>query len=546
MNKAVTAAALERDWDFIVVGTGMGGATLGYALARKGHSVLFLERGRSHLAGNGALTGDFAETFLARTGAPQASHKDTLMAAGRYAGEIEDISGGRPRSFIPFIGSGTGGSSALYGMALERFFATDFTPGQYHRQNTLSSLPDAWPLDYGELAPYYACAESLYRTRGEPDPLREGEANSYLPPQPLHPANRNLHDFLQDKGLHPYRLPMACEQVEDCRSCQSYLCSRGCKNDSSKICLAPALSEHDTNLLDECEVLRLHASRSEVSTLECSYRGASVKLRARNYVLAAGALETPRLLLNSTSELWPAGLGNSHDQVGRNLMRHYIDLYALFCGHKVERNSHVKELAFNDFYMADGSKLGSVQSFGFLPPASILVQEMQQDMRLDLGRLAAAAFGLVKPLVRLALDQIFSRALILASTMEDLPYRDNRVQLSGEAGADGRRRLQIHYTVREEEQARIDQMRSKMKQALRPRRYMQLQQADNNHRIAHACGTCRFGDTPRDSVVDADHRVHGVRNLYIADSSVFPSSGGINPSLTIAALSLRLADHLGK
>ena len=535
----------EKTWDFIVVGTGMGGATLGHALAERGHSVLFVEKGRSHLSGDKALTDDYAELLTATAGGTAATQREGLAAGGRYNDAIEDISGSRPYSFIPFIGAGTGGSSALYGMALERFFPSDFAPREQHPHAGASSLPDKWPVSYAELAPYYVQAEQLYRVRGTVDPLRQAGDFRYLDPPALTTPNQKLARFLQNKGLHPYQLPMACEFVPNCQGCQSYLCSRNCKNDSSKTCLKPALEEHGAHLLDECEVMRLEAIDSRVNTIACRYKGEALTLRARRFVLAAGALETPRLLLSSTSPDWPQGLGNRSQLVGRNLMRHYIDLYAVLCRERLTRTDRVKELAFNDFYQHAGQKLGSVQSFGFLPPARLLVEEMEQDIRRDLGKLPGAAFRLVKPLARLGLGQLFSHALLLATTLEDLPYSHNRVQLAPDTDTLGRRRLQISYTIAEQEQARIDRFRHAMKQALRPRRHLTLKQAQNNQRIAHVCGTCRFGEDPATSVCDANHKVHATSNLYIADSSVFPSSGGINPSLTIAALSLRLAAHLG-
>jgi choline dehydrogenase-like flavoprotein len=542
-------ALAGQKWDYIIVGTGMGGATLGYTLAKSGRSVLFLEKGRSHLRNPAALTGDYAEAFCARTDQIPSQLDGVLAAAGRYTETLEDISGPRTRSFVPFVGSGTGGSSALYGMALERFTAADFSPG--HHYPTAgdpaaggSSIPTSWPLQYEELSPYYHKAERLFRVRGTVDPHRQDEGMSYLPPPTLSTPNQTLYDFLRRKGMHPYQLPLACEQVAGCEGCQSYLCARKCKNDSSRICLEPALDEHGAQLLDECEALRLEANATRVEGIECSRRGQTITLRADRYIIAAGALETPKLLLNSASGIWPTGLANDSTQVGKNLMRHYIDLYAVFCKERLTRNTRVKELAFNDFYLRDGRKLGSVQSFGFLPPARMLVNEIARDLQRDVGRLAGAAFNLVKPLARTGLNQLFSHSLILATTLEDLPYERNRVQLSATTDDRGRRGLQISYTIAGSEQLRIATFRRVMKEVLQPRRFLLLKQAHNNERIAHVCGTCRFGTDPRNSVCDANNKVHAMSNLYIADSSVFPSSGGINPSLTIAALSLRLAAHL--
>ena len=228
-------------WDVIIVGTGMGGATLGHALAKAGKRVLFCEKGRSHLAADAPLRGDYAESFFERPQAPAPEHANVLSRAGRCWGTIEDRTGPRVRRFIPFIGSGTGGSSALYGMALERFYPQDFTPRRHDPNADGADLPEAWPISYADLRPYYRAAEALYRVRGGIDPLRTESLDPLPEPPPMTGAARELTEFLRSKGLHPYRLPAGCERVPDCLGCQGFLCPKACKNDSSRICLEPAI-----------------------------------------------------------------------------------------------------------------------------------------------------------------------------------------------------------------------------------------------------------------------------------------------------------------
>lgn len=529
-------------WDVLVIGTGMGGATLGYALARAGMKVLFCEKGRSHLGRVEALRGEYAETFFSARGAPAPVHADTLRRAGRFAEEMEDVSGKRPVSFIPFIGSGTGGSTALYGMALERFFPEDFTPRAMHLRAEGSSVPDAWPITYEELAPFYDAAEELYRVRGERDPLRgAAPGRALLPPTEVTAPARELVDFLAGKGLHPYRLPVACESVAGCQSCQGYLCPKPCKNDSARICLEPAISRHGAVLLDECEVTKLGASRRSVQTAESLWRGRPLTLRARSFVLAAGALVTPLLLLRSAGPEWPQGLANESGLVGRNLMRHLVDLYLIAPeGRRRSVENRFKEIVFNDFYRWQGQKLGSVQSFGRLPPPAVMYDALLKDV-------ADAGYGWLTPLVRLGrpiigrvLDDLADRRLALASTLEDLPYAENQVLLPTATG----RAPAIRYRIQPYERERIRVMRDAMRNTLRPYRFSLVKQAEHNQRLAHACGTCRFGTDPTRSVLDPHCRAHGVENLYVADSSFFPSSGGTNPSLTIAANALRVAARL--
>ena len=205
-------------WDVIVVGTGMGGGMLGYRLARSGRRVLFVEKGRSTLPGTpGTIRAAMPELVEPQAARSAEAYYDALARGGRSTDEIEDISGRFPKRFVPFIGSGTGGSSALYGMVCERFFARDFTPRQNFRDPGDSTVPDAWPVSYDQMRPWYAEAEKLLGVRGQPDPLRPEAAEVGLPAAPPFSAdNQPLVDYLAGRGLHPYHLPMACDYTDGC------------------------------------------------------------------------------------------------------------------------------------------------------------------------------------------------------------------------------------------------------------------------------------------------------------------------------------------
>ncbi|MCM2279791.1 MAG: GMC family oxidoreductase N-terminal domain-containing protein [Oligoflexia bacterium] len=300
-NVDALAEASRRRWDAIIVGTGMGGATLGYALAKARKSVLFCEKGRSSRS-TSSLKGCYAEEHLAALPkSPDVSPSAAFRNAGREWTEIDDRTGRRVKSSVPFIGAGTGGSSALYGMTLERLFPEDFAPGNCFPDAGGSTLPARWPIDYAELAPYYEQAERLFRVRGSPDVLRGGDFRPpYLDPPPLSPGASELFHFLGKSGCHPYRLPMACEYVQDCNGCQGYLCPRECKNDGARICLEPALKEHGASLLEDCAVLRLEAGAREVTGVVCRSQEQTFTLRGSVVVLAAGALFTPEILLRSS------------------------------------------------------------------------------------------------------------------------------------------------------------------------------------------------------------------------------------------------------
>jgi choline dehydrogenase-like flavoprotein len=558
LKAASTAMNTERDgaepehlrqvWDAIVVGTGMGGATIGHRLARAGKKVLFCELGGVPTT-TGPLLGEYPELAAGRRGGVlDASQAAALLEAGRCADTLVDESRARPRSFVPFVGYGPGGSSALYGMAMERFMLADFHPGVHHASAPGAAVVAAWPISYEELAPSYAEAEALYRVRGGLDPLAAAQIGAaappvLLPPPPISPAAGELASFLAGRGLHPYRLPSACEFNASCQSCQGFLCPSPCKNDANSVCLQPALRAHGASLLQGCRVLGVRTQGRRATGVHCLWAGRELELQARAVVLAAGALQSPLILLRSQDGRGHEGLGNASGLVGRHLMRHYIDIYLvrphLQAG--VAFDNRRKEIACNDFYVdGGGNKLGTIQSFGRLPPAEMLFASLRDDLGATGWSWLAPALALARPFMRPVLRDMVENRLALATIAEDLPYADNAVA----PHPAGLSHSTLRYAVHAEGVQRVAAFRRHMAGVLRGRSWRLVPQADNNHRIAHVCGTCRFGDDPRLSVLDRDNRLHDLDNLFVVDSSFFPSSGGTNPSLTIAANALRVGARI--
>ena len=133
---------------------------------------------------------------------------------------------------------------------------------------------------------------------------------------PFTPDNQALVNYLVGRGLHPYHLPMACDYTDDCATCQTYLCNQSCQNDAARNGVLPAVAEHGAQLLTQCRVVRLEADRTQVTRVICQRRADMLALKAEVVVLAAGALATPVLLLNSRSGEWPRGSANGSDWVG--------------------------------------------------------------------------------------------------------------------------------------------------------------------------------------------------------------------------------------
>ncbi len=503
-------------FDAIIIGTGIGGATTGYALAKAGMRVLFLEKGLSRLSSDNMIQGVFAETEFTH----YKSKQEVLKLAGRASGLIHDKSGLISNAFTPFIGEGGGGSSALYGAILERFKVEDFS-GENNQPK--------WPVNYDEMEPYYQKAERLYGV----SIAVNGQKNK------LSKANQKLWHQLEGNGLHPYILPTASNNNAGCiDNCQSYLCRQGCKNDSEKTCLKPAIEQYGASLWDNCEVLKIEEKNGSVERVTCRHNEKIVEVTADILILAAGALASPLLLLQSSNSRWPNGLANSSGLLGRYLMRHYIDLFAIDVADIQVNEESQKQIGFNDLYQLQEGKFGTVQSFGQMPPIEVVMEELSGGVPFG-GSLLSALFKMTKPVMAWGYEKHFANKLVFASIMEDRPDYHNRVWSEGNA-------LSLYYKVSDEDRKKIKQFRKMIVKAFEPFSVNVMKQADSNKRIAHACGTCRFGEDPAQAVLNRFNQAHDISNLYVVDASFFPTSAGINPSLTIAANALRVADHISK
>jgi choline dehydrogenase-like flavoprotein len=199
-----------------------------------------------------------------------------------------------------------------------------------------------------------------------------------------------------------------------------------------------------------------------------------------------------------------------------------------------------KEIGLNDFYFWEGQKYGTVQSAGAMVSLAPL------EMLTNHPGLLPKALRMVSPAVRPIYERFFTGGLVLAAMMEDLPYLDNRVLPSDRPSNDGRQRLRMQYRLHANEIARRKTFLRQLKEVLAPYRKLTLRTGDNNSTLGHVCGTCRFGTDPATSVLDSYNRAHEVNNLYVVDASFFPSSTGLNPSLTVAANALRVATHMNQ
>lgn len=519
----------ETLWDVIVVGTGIGGSTLGHALAAAGQRVLFVEKG----------------PMMHGPSAP----RRTAGGTGWWPHQVVAETGLGKLSFRLPIGCISGGSSAFFAAALERFAPADFTPRANFPHEHDSSLPERWPISYSELEPYYKRAEKLYRVRGTQDPLHGGAPSSLLAPPDPSARDSHLHESFTSLGLHPYRVHVGCEFLPGCDGCPAAPCRRSCRRDAASTCLVPAIEDFGAKLLPECEATRIVADSDTVHEIECRTASGMLRLRARHFVLAAGAFMTPALLVRSRNEYWPRGLANHSDLVGRNLMFHAGDFFAVRPLRNLSGTGPQKSMALNDFYHAGDAKLGTFQSLGVRMEVGQIMQYLRTTADYNpawWSKLFAShpawwrkiSSPVVRMVALLAFHLLrFRHAAIWVSIIEDLPYTENRVMPDPADPSS----IRIHYKYSLELKGRVMQFRRRLRQALGRHRVITL---TRGHEInyPHASGTCRFGDDPASSVLDRNNRVHGLNNLFVVDASFFPSSAGTNPSLTIAANALRVSD----
>ena len=535
-------AAIE--WDVVVIGTGMGGSTAGYELARLGRRVLFIEKGlylhgknQPVSEGGDWLGNDPPEARLRRGWWPVGIRGNTNF------GQVDNF----------WMGCGSGGTTTLYGAGLERFFPEDFSPKANFPDVHDSTLPETWPVGYEELRPFYERAEALFRVRGTEDPLRKDGATSLMTPPALSKRDKYLYDSFRQLGLHPYHHHVGFEFVPGCTGCNGSICPKECKSEAGRLCLRPALETHGASILTECEVFWLEAKREEVKAVHCRWQEKEIAIRAKVILLAAGAFMTPVLLLNSKSYEHPQGLANRSGMVGRNLMMHASDFFLIKSRGLLWNSGPTKSLVLNDLYHSEGEKLGTFQ----MTAGEVTSAHIKMFIRADAERdprwwklLAMSRPAWWRKLCSLIIWPVaigayhalnFKRATLWASTIEDLPYYDNRVIADREA----KNGMRFEYRYPEELKKRVASFQKRIARILGPHKIFNLS-GKNNINYPHVCGTCRFGDDPETSVLDRNNRAHDVVNLYVVDASFFPSSAGINPSLTIAANALRVAEQVDK
>jgi choline dehydrogenase-like flavoprotein len=508
-------------YDVIIIGTGAGGGTLAHALAAVGKNILLLERGN----------------FLPRE--TENWSPAAVFVDGRYISSDTwyDADG---HAFQPQVHYFVGGATKLYGAALYRLRPQDFEELKH-----VDGVSPAWPLTYDDFEPYYTKAEWLYQVHGEhgADPTEGKWSKQYPWPAVSHePRLQEIADAMGSGGYHPFPAPcgILLDEADRARSacirctwCDGYPCLVHAKSDAETIAVRPSLDLPNVTLLVDAAVTKLETDDSgrRVTDVVVKRGGKEERYSADIVAVAAGASNSAKILLTSASDKHPKGLANGSDQVGRNYMFHNSKAVVSL---SKERNDTTfqKTLALNDFYLgADDFQwpVGNIQMVGKSNADAMKGEEPQ----------------LTKLAPHWSLDEVAHHAVDWWLTTEDLPLPENRISLA----ADGN--VQVAYkSTNDEEAARLYH---ELKRLLNHIGMSEHHVLDKNYYMhmsiplagcAHQAGTCRFGSDPATSVLDENCKAHELDNLYVVDTSFFPSIGAVNPALTAMANAIRVGEHI--
>ena len=511
-------------YDVIVIGSGPGGASLAQRLAPTGKNILLLERG------------DYLPRSRTNWDARAVFDENIYQAHETWY----DSTG---KKFAPGLHYFVGGNSKVYGAALLRLRERDFEELRHE-----DGISPAWPVKYDVFEPYYAQAEKLFHVHGQADedPTEPRRAGGFAYPPVAHePRIEALSAQFSKAGLHPFHLPLGILLDEQdgkatptstcirCDTFDGFPCLLNGKADAQVLCVDPALAAHpNLTLLTHAYVSRLNtdASGRSIAGVEVDMGGQTEVFTADIVVVACGALSSALLLLRSANTIHPDGLANGSGQVGRNYMRHNQSVLMALMR---ERNDTVfqKTLAVSDYYFGAPDypyPLGFIQ----MCAATHAAQIKGEALPAWLEWLPNAPFEVM---ARHSMDFWLSS--------EDIPLPQNRIRYDG-----GRVVLELSPT----NMAAHRMLRKKLEQAMKSAgahpvlldRNLYFSQNIPLAGTAHQAGTARFGTDPATSVLDTNCRAHGLDNLYVTDASFFPSIGAVNPTLTIIANALRVADHI--
>lgn len=515
----------------IVVGAGASGAAATWQLTRNGHEVVCIESG-SWIEGGG-IGSNFAEWEKSRN-----TSRNHLPSIRRNSADYPIDDSQSPIQVSNF--NGVGGSTILYSGHFPRFLKGDFSI------NSLDGVGRDWPISYEELLPFYELNERMMHVSGPSgDPLFP-EIRDLRPPVELGQTGEMLQSALQKLGWHCMRSFAAINTTESSRLgiCANLGpcnvgCPKGAKATADVVYMRPAI-EMGAQLVTNASVqkIKVKGTRSTgVVFLDSS--GVLVTESADIVVLAASAIGTPRVLLSSSSDEFPDGLGNKSGHLGRNLMMHPMGYAEAEFPFELDtdrgpQGAMVFSLEFHRVQEAEVSLGYMLHALRGENPVLSAKSSVRQ-RKLSFGEELEGSF-----------TSRYKKTLGIAAVVEDLPDYENKVQLDPNSlDTFGNLGVKIEYQLSLNSKRLLAHGVKSAKEILttagasRTSGYAPL--SDTGW---HTMGTARMGENPNDSVVNESGRIHGVENVFVVDSSIFPSSSCVNPANTVQAVALYLSQRL--
>ena len=494
----------DQHYDIIIVGTGAGGGTLAQKLAPTGKKILLLERG----AGMALEEQNRADV-------------DVFKKERYHAPEQWWDKAGEP--FSPQMNYAIGGNTKIYSATLMRMRDRDFTALKHQE----GSAPE-WLFKYQDLEPYYAAAEQLYQVHGTTtgDPTEPKHSSDYPFPAMEHePLMQPLVEGLSSQGLHPTPLPLSLTRQED-----------DFTGDSEVFGINVAVKYENVTLQTSAQVVALHTNPAgtEIKGVQANVGEQPIMYSGDMVVLACGAVNSAALLLASANDAHPDGLANRSNLVGRNLMKHQMTVI-------VERASATnsgefpRSVSVNDFYWGNKDydyPMGHVENSGGLlrdiifaesPPLLSVLAQILPGSRLK--GLAVHSIGW------------WTQTGMLPDPNNRVCWQKGKLRYEFTPNNFEAHDRLVYQWIEVLKKLEID-VDSVESNTIFPRGEAPISVA------GYQLGTCRMGSDPTKSVLDINCRTHDIDNLYVVDSSFFPSCPAVGPALTVMANALRVGDHL--
>jgi len=505
----------EDEVDLLIVGCGAGGAVLAQRLARAGWRVVVLERG--------PFWDPDTDWVSDEEGSQPLYWTDKRIVGGEDPVEL-----GKNNS-----GHGVGGSMVHYAGYTPRFHPSDF------ETRTRDGVGYDWPIPYSDLKPHYEQVERELPVAGQHWPW--GDPHSYPhAPHPIGGAAERAWAGARAHGVEMRVGPVAIANgVFGNRPHCIYrgFCLQGCKVNakaSPLVTHVPDAIEHGVEIRAHSMAVRIELDEARGQVTGVAYvevkTGRERFQRAAAVAVCGYSIESPRLLLHSTSKRFPYGLANTHDQVGRYVMvQGATQVAARFPELLRMYKAPPPEISSEDFYETDPAR-GFARGFS-IQTVSPLPIGWAEHVLAD-GHRGAALREYMRD---------YNHWAVLGSLCELLPQPNNRVTLADENDQFGMPVARFDYTQCDNDRANIAFAKKTMHAIWETAGAQDVLTID---RYAHLVGGCRMGSDPETSVIDSDHRVWQTPNLFVCDGSVMPTQGSANPALTIMALASRLADRL--